>query len=114
MLTQELDVYKKAHMLTLQIYAITEHFPKIEMFGLVSQMRRAAVSINSNLMEGGARKTLGEKSHFIGISRGSAAELEYQITLANDLNFIDDVVATDLLKQMRVIGQMLNGLIRKN
>lgn len=114
MLIQELDVYKKAHQMTLSVYALTEKFPKSEVFGLVSQMRRAAVSINSNLMEGSARKTNGEKQHFIGIARGSAAELEYQIILARDLKFIKLNEAEDLLKQINSVSQMLSGLIRNN
>lgn len=114
MLIQELDVYKTAHQMTLSVYALTEKFPKSEVFGLVSQIRRAAVSINSNLMEGGARKTNGEKQHFIGISRGSAAELEYQIILARDLKFIPQNDATELLQQVNSVSQMLSGLMRNN
>ena len=112
MLIQDLDVYKKAHQITLSVYAVTEKFPKSEIFGLVSQMRRAAVSIASNLAEGAARKTSGETIHFIGISRGSAAELRYQITLARDLKFIAQNTAEELLKQMDSILQMLSGLMR--
>jgi hypothetical protein len=70
---EELDVYKLAFQLTIYIYQITENFPKSELFGLVSQMRRAAVSINSNLSEGAARGTSGDYKRFVGISCGSAS-----------------------------------------
>lgn len=112
MLIQELDVYKKAHLLTLQIYNVTGTYPASELYGLTSQMRRAAVSINSNLMEGGARRNMGEKLHFISIARGSAAELEYQIILSKDLRFLADNIANDLIQKTKQVGQMLSGLLK--
>ncbi|MDR0803764.1 MAG: four helix bundle protein [Rickettsiales bacterium] len=112
MFTEELDVYKKAHALTLSIYKLTESFPRSELYGLVSQMRRSASSINANLMEGGARRTINERIQFIGISRGSASELKYHIILARDLGFMDREIASNLIKQTNDIGQMLSGMIK--
>jgi four helix bundle protein len=111
--TENLEVFKRAHILTLYIYKITEKFPKSELFGLVSQMRRAAVSINSNLMEGAARRTTGEYKQFIGISRGSVEELLYQIMVARDLKYIPKLVADKTIGELRQIGKMLNGLTKK-
>jgi four helix bundle protein len=85
-------------------------FPKSEMFGLVSQMRRAATSINSNLCEGGARNTNGEYKQFIGIAQGSAAELEYQIILSKDLGFISVEESEKLISEALQVLKMLIGL----
>lgn len=90
MIVTNLDVYHKAHILTLKVYDVTSKFPKDEIYGLVSQLRRAAVSINSNLVEGAARVGKSEFKHFAGISRGSAAELRYQLLLAKDLGFLQE------------------------
>ena len=111
--TQELDVYKYAHELTLEIYRITSKFPREEMFGLSSQMKRAAVSINSNLMEGGARKHSGDYARFILYSRGSVAELTYQVNLAKDLTFITNLEYNHLYEQLQRIGKMLSSLLNK-
>lgn len=111
MLTEDLNVYKKAHQVTLRIYEICSCFPSDEKYGLISQMKRSAVSINSNLMEGNARKTEGERKHFIGISRGSAAELQYQITVAKDVNLIDIDSADLLINELKQIGRMLSKLM---
>ena len=111
LLTEDLEVFKKAHKVALCIYEMISNFPKDEKYGLSSQMKRAAVSINSNLMEGNARKTDGERKQFIGISRGSAAELQYQIMLAKDLNLIDDAVANILIDELKQISRMLSKLM---
>lgn len=87
---EQLNVYKRAFALTIDLYKITEKFPKSEMFGLVSQIRRAAISINSNVMEGGARNSVGEFKQFIGVARGSVSELKFQIKVSKELNFIKD------------------------
>lgn len=108
----DLDVYKKAHALVLKIYKITKKYPKDEIYGLTSQMKRAAISINSNLLEGSARNGTLEFKHFASIARGSAAELKYQVLVSKDLGFITleefnclDAEITDILK-------MLSGLIK--
>jgi len=109
---EQLDVYKIAFQLTLNIYKITESFPKSELFGLVSQMRRSAVSINSNLTEGSARASTKEYKHFVSISKGSTAELDYQIKIAHALGFIDKENFEKLKEDIERIGRMLTGLYK--
>jgi four helix bundle protein len=112
LITEQLDVFKLAHSVTLQVYRLVASFPKDELYGLSSQMKRAAVSINSNLMEGGARKTDAEKRHFASIARGSASELKYQIMLAGDLDFINGEQVDQITNDLNRILQMLSGLIK--
>jgi len=109
---KNLDVYKRAHLLALEIYRTTHKFPKEELYGLVSQMRRAALSINSNLSEGSARNSNGEYKQFIGIAQGSVAELEYQMLLSKELGYIPKEHADKLLDELQQILKMLNGLAR--
>lgn len=86
---RELLVWQKAKTLAIHTYSATEHFPKTEMFGLVSQIRRAAVSVASNIAEGQGRLTAGEFSHFLGQARGSLLEMETQLEIALDLAYLD-------------------------
>ena len=110
---EELDVFKVSRSFVKTIYVVTKEFPKDELFGLVSQMRRAAISICSNLAEGGARVTDGEKRQFISIARGSAAELKCQIALSYDLGFISVGKFTSMTEEISRINQMLTGLLKK-
>ena len=87
-------------------------FPRAEQFGLVSQMRRAAVSICSNLVEGCSRGTASEYKHFVSIAKGSAAELECQIELAQAIGFIDNATTDKLISATQHIVKMLSGLKR--
>lgn len=82
-------LWQKAHQLVLFIYSITKNLPNEEKFGLVSQMRRAAISIPSNIVEGHSRKTQNEFINFLSIARGSLNELRYQILLSKNLKYID-------------------------
>lgn len=107
---EELDVFKLAHALALKIYQITSNFPKEEMFGLVSQMRRAATSIGMNLVEGSMRLNRREYRQFVGIARGSAGEVGYQLLLARDLAYISDEVYSELRSEFNRVGQMLTRL----
>jgi len=109
---KDLDVYKIAFQLTVDIYRVTESFPRTEQFGLVSQMRRAAVSICSNLVEGCSRGTVSEYKHFVLIAKGSAAELECQIELAHAIGFIESTTAKHLVSATQHIVKMLSGLKR--
>jgi four helix bundle protein len=86
---KRLDVFNLAHALTLDLYRLTAEFPAIERFGLVAQIRRAAVSIGANLAEGSARSRK-EFARYIGIALGSANELEYLLQVASDLGFLAD------------------------
>ena len=85
---EDLDVFKLAHQLALKTYAATKAFPKEELFGLGDQARRAAGSVGMNLMEGAMRLGSKEYRRFVGIARGSAGEVCYQLLLAHDLNYI--------------------------
>lgn len=108
---KELIVWQKSIVLAKEIYRITEKFPKTETFGLTSQMRRASVSIPSNIAEGYKRSGLGDYLHFLAIADGSAAELETQIILAKDLlPQIDFTHAESLLNEVQ---KMLFVMIKK-
>jgi four helix bundle protein len=86
---KELDVFKLAHEMALEIYRVTKDFPDEERFGLISQMRRAASSVPMNLVEGANRLNSKEYRQFVGIAKGSAGEISYQLLLAKDLKYID-------------------------
>jgi len=107
---EELDVFQKAHELTLELYSLTKGFPKEEMYCLTSQIRRAAVSINTNLMEGSHRGSKPDYRRFVNIARGSAGELKYLIRLSGDLGFIPKDRSIDLIRRLDVISKMLFGL----
>lgn len=107
---KDLEVWKKSMVLAEVIYEITKKFPKDELYGLVSQMRRAAVSVPSNIAEGAARSTKKEFIHFLYIARGSLSELETQMILANKFGYIKSMEGLpDLIVEIR---KMILGLIR--
>ncbi len=108
---EELEVFKRAHMLTLELYKCTSKFPSEEKFGLISQIRRASSSICANLIEGSHRINTGEFRQFVGISNGSTGELKYHILLAKDLNYIDLEKYNFLNQEINTISKMLRGLI---
>jgi len=105
-----LDVFKLAHELTIAIYRISERFPADERFGLVSQMRRAASSVPSNLMEGSHRVGSKELKHFVSTARGSCGELKYQIVLSRDLGYIDQAEFDRLRDGFERVSMMLTKL----
>src|SRR5699024_2242623 len=86
---RKLSVWEKSHALTLLIYKATKLFPKEELYGMVSQMRRSSSSIPLNIAEGCGRNTQAQFRQFLNIASGSASELEYQLVLSKDLEFID-------------------------
>ncbi|WP_073113815.1 four helix bundle protein [Fibrobacter sp. UWCM] len=106
---KDLVVWQKAIDLTIEIYSLTNLFPKEEMYGLVSQIRRSAVSIPSNIAEGQARKYHQQFSHFLSIAQGSLAELETQIIIAMKLGYIAGE-QKDLFDMMHSIGKMITRL----
>ena len=108
----ELEVFKKAHRLTLELYQHTDAFPQTEKFGLVSQIRRACSSICANLMEGSHRINTGEFRQFVGIANGSVGELKYHILLAKDLGYVDIHTYQRFVLELDTISKMLRGLIR--
>jgi four helix bundle protein len=110
---RNLKVWEKSHQLTLEIYIMTKNFPKDELYGLRSQIRRASVSISANIAEGCGRASDAELSRFSQIAMGSASELEYHILLIKDLNFID-IESYNLINTKIVeIKKMLSSLIKK-
>ncbi len=106
----ELIVWQKSMNLVEAIYKATAEFPSEERFGLSSQIRRAAVSIPSNIAEGHGRKSTGSFINFLSIAFGSLMEVETQIQIATRLNFLSDDKATALLAQTDEIGKMISGL----
>jgi len=107
------DVWKLGHEITLQIYALTKEFPKKEQFGIISQMRRAAYSIPSNISEGCGRESDAEFKRFLIISRGSASELEYFTVLAKDLGYLNQSSYTKVNDDVNKVKRSLNNLIQK-
>ena len=108
---RDLVVWQKALELVTQVYAETAAFPREELFGLTSQMRRAAVSVPSNIAEGQGRLSRGEFQQFLGNARGSLLELETQIEIAARLGLLGREKADHLLERSRGVNRMLNGLI---
>jgi len=109
---EELDVFKLSHEMTLQIYKLTKNFPAEERFSLVSQMRRAAYSVPMNLVEGANRLNTREYRQFVGIAKGSAGEIKYQLILARDLGYIKEKTYSELRLNYERISQMLTGLAK--
>jgi len=106
----DLDVWKKAISLVTEVYKLTESFPKVEQYGLTNQIRRSAVSIPSNIAEGAARASSKEFSQFLSIALGSVSELETQLIVSNNLNFIEKIHFEEMLDQIVTIRKMIVGL----
>jgi four helix bundle protein len=109
-----LDAWQEGHNLVILVYQVTKSFPKEETFGLISQMRRAAVSITSNITEGYSRQTYKEKVQFYCISLGSTTELQNQLFIARDVGFIEEDNFLELAKQITKVHKIINGLIKKS
>ncbi len=107
---RELVVWQKSIELAERIYAVSKRFPKEESYGLTSQMRRAAVSVPSNIAEGAAREGTGEFLQFLSTARGSLAELETQLVLAERLGYLPTAQVRELEKMCDEISRMLSGL----
>ncbi|MGH8046008.1 MAG: four helix bundle protein [Chthoniobacterales bacterium] len=106
-------VWQKGISLAKDTYRVTQHFPSDEKFGLISQMRRAAVSVPSNIAEGQARHTTGSFIQFISNAEGSLAELDTQFVISLELSFISDRDAASIFDQIAELRRMLNGLRRR-
>jgi four helix bundle protein len=111
---RELIVWQKAMDLVEMTYRATEQFPKQELYGLTSQMQRAAVSIPSNIAEGQARTTMRDFMHFLAVSYGSLKELETQTPIAERLGFIDAVKCNTLIQSTTEVARLLSGLNNSN
>jgi len=109
---QQLLVWQKAHHFALDVYRTTGQFPRQEQFGLVSQMRRAAMSAPSNIAEGTERSSIKDRRHFHEMARTSLEELKYQCILAKDLGYFSESDAHRLIAQAKEVGKMLRGLDR--
>jgi four helix bundle protein len=110
---EDLKVWRRAMDLVVSIYRCTSTFPKQEVYGLTSQMRRSAVSIPSNIAEGKGRYSRKELLQFLFHSRGSLLELRTQITIARELGFLGDVEGQTLTDHASEVGRLLNGLINR-
>ncbi len=110
---KDLKVWVKAHEATLAIYQSTGGFPREEIYGLTSQMRRAAVSVAANIAEGCGRRSDAELHRFLQIARGSASELEYHLLLARDLRFITDIEFKRLEARVVEVQRMLTSLVQR-
>ena len=108
---RDLEVWKRSAMLVTEIYRTTATFPSEERFGLTSQLRRAAVSVPSNIAEGQARLHRGDFVHHLSMARGSMAEIETLVFLAKQLGFLSDGDSPDLELRIDEIQRMLHGLI---
>ena len=110
----DLNAWKEGHCLVLKIYKITKLFPKDELFGIVNQMRRCAVSITSNIAEGFSRQSYKEKVQFYCISQGSLTELQNQLIIAKDVKYISEGLFQELIDQSIKVHKILNGLIKSS
>lgn len=107
---QDLKVWQWSHELVLEIYRLTREFPPSERFGITSQLRRAAVSVPTNIAEGAKRVGSQDYARFINIAEGSLAETEYLITLSRDLAYLSPEDAAKPLEEVTVVARMLNAL----
>lgn len=110
---RNLKVWEKGHRLTLAIYRYTSSYPKEELYGLTSQMRRSSSSIPSNIAEGCGRNSQPQFARFLNIAFGSASELEYQIILSKDLGFIEEERFDKLFEKVTEIKKMLSSLMQQ-
>lgn len=108
----DLDVWQNAHELVLEVYKITKTFPEEERFGLSSQMRRAAVSVTSNISEGFGRRNKKEKAHFYSMAQSSLGELQNQMLIARDVDYISGRQTQEWLDKSSVVHKQLTVLIR--
>ena len=110
---RNLRVWEKAHQLTLQIYSATARFPKHELYGLTSQIRRCSVSIAANIAEGCGKRGNNEFRRYLLIASGSASELDYHLLLSRDLALLSAVHYSELAKRLSEVRRMLTSLLQK-
>ena len=109
----KLLVWQRAHSLVLKIYEVTNSFPKEEIWGLTSQIRRSAVSVPSNIVEGKARGSRKDFKRFLLIARGSLEEVKYQSLLAKELKYMNEEQYEEITAMIEEVGRLLGGMIRK-
>ncbi len=110
---RELKVWQKAHHLTLAVYKVTSEFPRDELYGLTSQIRRSAASVPANIAEGCGRRGEAELARFLQIAMGSASELEYHFLLARDLGFLNPSDYENLADEVTQVKRMLASFIAR-
>ena len=110
---KKLRVWQKSHDLTLRMYGLTSRFPREEMYGLTNQIRRACVSIPTNIAEGCGRGSAADFARFLHIAMGSANEAEYLILLARDLKYLDTDLFAGLMDTIIEVRKMLTSLLRR-
>jgi four helix bundle protein len=110
---KELKVWQKAHAMTIAVYDTTRTFPREELYGLTSQLRRSAASIGANIAEGCGRRSDGEMARFLQIARRSASEIEYHFMLARDLHYLREGEFHELVCQADELQRMLTALIQR-
>jgi four helix bundle protein len=115
---RDLFVWRQARSLVVEVYRSTEQFPKTEVYGLPSQIRRAAVSIVSNIAEGQGRLTPGEFVHFLGLARGSLLELDTQLLISSDLAYLDpkqyEMLSHEIFQLLGPLNRLIDSLPRKH
>lgn len=109
---ENLEVWKRSRKLVSDVYLLLSGFPSFERFGLCDQIRRAVISIPSNIAEGSARISAKEQLRFIDYSYGSLMEVYCQLILANDLKYISEVQLSEIKEQVETIGKLINGMRR--
>ena len=110
----DLNTWREGHKLVLMVYKVTKNFPKDEQFGIVSQMRRAAVSITSNIAEGFSRQSYREKVQFYSMAQGSNTELQNQLLIAKDIGYLTAKDFNETASQSVGVHKLLSGLIKKS
>lgn len=110
---RDLIVWEKSHRLTLEIYGLTAKFPRFELNGLTSQIRRCSASIGANIAEGCGKRGNGEFQRYLQIASGSASELDYHLLLARDLRFLEDADYLRLSGKLTEVRKMLTSLLQK-
>jgi four helix bundle protein len=110
---QKLQVWQRCHKLVLSLYQATQTFPTVERFGLTSQLRRAALSVPTNIAEGSRRSAPKQYSHFLNIAQGSLSETEYLILVSRELGYLPPDLANRYLAEITELSKMLSGLNKK-
>lgn len=108
----DLDAWKQAYTLCLAVYSLTKHFPKDELFGLTSQIRRAVVSISSNIAEGFSRQSIADKSHFYAMAHGSLTEVQSRLYIAQGVGYVQEADFSKVYSQTITVHKLLTGLIK--
>lgn len=110
----DLNTWKEGHKLVLMVYQITKKFPKEELFGLINQMRRAVISVTSNIAEGFSRQSYKEKAQFYSMAQGSLTELQNQLLISKDVGYLTAEEYKEIIYQSAIVHKLINGLIKSS